>query len=112
MKKLLLILALATALPLVQTGCSTPVNERVTQVQTLKGVGQARDAAMQVAGQLWRDGKITDAKRDEIIEFHDNVFQQAYLIAVDGVLHPDLHLASPELITLLTRLQTLIHSTQ
>jgi len=106
MKKLLLILLFAVT-PLAYQGCSTPPSERVVQVQTLKALGQARDAAMKVAGQLWRDGKITDAKRDEIIAFHDNKFQKAYLLAVNGV-QADLTLASPDLLNLFTQLQALI----
>jgi len=111
MKKLILLLALATALPVMQTGCGTPPNERVAFAQTLKGVGQARDAAMKVAGQMWRDGRISDAKRDEIIAFHDNVFQKSYLLAVQAV-QSDLTLASPDILNLLSQLQTLIYSNQ
>jgi len=105
MKTLLLILALATT-P-VFTACSTAPTERVMVVQTLKGIGQARDAAMQIAGQLWRDGKIDDAKRNEIIAFHDDKFQPAYRMAIAGV-QADLTLASPDLVNLLSQLQALI----
>ncbi len=107
MKKLLLFLCLAIALPMASTSCSTAPSARVQEVTTLKALGAARDAAMQVAGQMWRDGKITDAQRDKIIAYHDNVFQPAYRLAVTGV-QGDLSLASPDLINLFTQLQALI----
>lgn len=89
------------------TGCSTPPSARVVQVTTLKALGAARDTAMQVAGQLWRDGKINDAQRDKIIVYHDGVFQPAYRLAVASV-QSDLTLASPDLINLFAQLQALI----
>lgn len=106
MKTIILILALAFAPAL--TSCSTPPAERSQAVMTLKVVGATRDAAMKVAGQLWREGKISDAKRDEIIAFHDNRLQPAYNLAVAAV-QADLNsLANPELISLLGQLQALI----
>lgn len=89
------------------TGCSTAPSERVVAVTTLKTLGEARNTAMQVAGQLWRDGKITDAQRDKIIAFHDGVFQPAYRLAVAGV-QSDLTVASPDLLNLFAQLQALI----
>ncbi len=100
-------LALCAAPVLTVTGCSTPPSERVVAVTTLKALGAARDTAMQVAGQLWRDGKINDAQRDKIIAFHDGTFQPAYRLAVAGV-QSDLTLASPDLLNLFAQLQALI----
>lgn len=107
MKKLLLILCLAVATPLAVTSCSTAPSERTQAVMTLKLLGSSRDTAMQVAGQLWRDGKIDDVRRDKIIAYHDNVFQPAYRLAVQGV-QADLTLASPDLLKLFGELQALI----
>jgi hypothetical protein len=90
------------------TGCSTPPNERVQVVQTLKGLGLARESAMRVAGQLYADGKMTEARKNEIIAFHDDVFQPAYRLAVAGV-QGDIALASPDLLSLFQQLQTLIN---
>ena len=106
----LLILALAVAIaPVAYQGCTTPPSERVQVVTTLKALGAARDTAMQVAGQLWLAGKIDDAQRDKIIDFHDNKFQPAYRLAVAGV-QADLTIASPDLVNLFAQLQALIPS--
>lgn len=100
---------IAGAVLLAPVGCKTAPSERVQVVTTLKALGAARDTAMQVAGQLWLSGKIDDAQRDKIIDFHDNKFQPAYRIAVAGV-QADLTLASPDLVNLFAQLQALIPS--
>lgn len=107
MNKLLLLLCLAVVTPMATTSCSTAPTERVQAVMTLKALGAARDTAMQVAGQLWRDGRIDDAQRDKIIAFHDAKFQPAYNLAVAGV-QADLTVASPDLVNLFAQLQALI----
>jgi hypothetical protein len=103
-----LALTLCVGPAMIVTGCSTPPSERVVAVQTLKGLGLARESAMRVAGIRYAEGKITDAQRDEIIAKHDQ-FQSAYLLAVAGV-QADLTLASPQLVAMLADLQTLINS--
>ncbi len=108
MKKLLLILCLAVATPLAVTSCNIAPTERTQAVMTLKVLGISRDTAMQTAGMLWRDGKIDDAKRDQIIAAHDK-FQEAYRLAVKNV-QADLTLASPALLTLFSDLTALIPS--
>ncbi len=87
--------------------CSTAPSARVQEVTTLKALGAARDAAMQVAGQMWRDGKITDAQRDKIIYYHDQAFQPAYNLAIQGVQASTTE-ASPDLLKLVAGLQALI----
>jgi hypothetical protein len=104
---LLAAMLFCVGVPVITTSCSTAPSERVVAVTTLKALGAARDTAMQVAGQMWRDGKIDDAQRDKIIAYHDNVFQPAYRLAVQGV-QSDLTFASPDLIALFAQLQALI----
>lgn len=112
MKKLLLILALAVATPLVQTGCGTSPSSRVVQVQTLKAVGQSADAAVALSAQLYHDGKITAAQANQVRDLYDLKFQPAYRVAVNAVQANLDSIASPDLLALTQQLSTLVASFQ
>lgn len=108
MKKLILLIALATALPVMQTGCSTPANERVAAVQTLKAVGHTAEAAVATTAQLYAVGKVSAAQAAEVNRIYDKQFQPAFRIAVNAVNANLESVASPELIALAAQLSALV----
>jgi hypothetical protein len=110
MKKIALILALALAVPLAPVGCSTPPNERVAAVQTLKSVGQTAEAAVTLSAQLYRDGKITAAQARQVMDLYDGKFTPAFRFAVSAARSDLSAIASPDVMNLATQLSTLVAS--
>lgn len=98
MKRITLILCLALASPLAPIACKTPPSERVQAVTTLKAIGLSVDAAMKVAAQMLKDGKIDGSQWGKIANAHAK-FQDAFRLAVKAV-GSDLALASPDLLSL------------
>ncbi len=82
MKKLLILLALATALPVAQTGCSTTPSAQLNAVLTLKVSGETAKAAMDGASSLLKDGTITVAQWQKVADIYRNKFQPAFNLAV------------------------------
>lgn len=112
MKKLLLLIALATALPVMQTGCGTPPSARVQQVQTLKAVGHTAEAAVAASAQLYATGAITAKQAREVMDLYNLKFQPTYRVAVAAVNANLDSVASPELVTLAAQLSALILTLQ
>lgn len=108
MKKLLIALCLATALPLAPIGCKTPPSERVVQVQTLKSVGHIAEAAVSSSAQLYAAGLITAAQARRVADLYDKEFQPAFRIAVNAVKANLDSIASPELAGLAAQLAALV----
>jgi len=108
MKKLLFILALAVAIPTLQTSCSTAPSARVVQVQTLKAVGQSAEAAVTLAAQLYHKDKLTGAQARQVIDFYDQKFQPAFRVAVAAVQANLESVASPDLISLASQISALV----
>ncbi len=90
------------------TGCSTPPNQRVAQVQTLKAVGLSAKTAMDAATDLFVAGKITHAQWDKVAVVYDAKFQPAFRIAVAAVGSDMSSIASPDLIGLALEINTLV----
>ena len=110
MKKLFLILALAFATPLalVQTGCSTAPSTRTTEVTTLKIVGGTAKTGMDAATQLLKQGTITVAQWQHVAAFYDNQFQPTFALAVAAAQSDLSSVASPDLIALAGQFATLV----
>ena len=96
------------AVPVLQTGCSTPPSDRVVQVQTLKAVGHTAEAAVATSAQLYAAGKITPAQARQVMDIYDKQFQPAFRIAVNAVNANLDSIASPELVTIAAQLSALI----
>lgn len=111
MKRLLLILCLATA-SFAFVACHQPPSARVVQVQTLKAVGQSAEAAVALTAQRYRDGRITAAQALQVSVFYDNKFQPVYRLAVAAVNSNLNSVASPDVLALATQLATLVTSFQ
>ena len=107
MKKFLLALALACA-AISPTACTTAPTARVQEVKTLKAVGLAVDGTMQLAAQLYHDGKIDAALWQKIATAHDTQFQPAYRLAVAAVQANLDSVASPDLAALAAQLAALV----
>lgn len=109
--KLLYLIALASfavAVPTLQTGCSTPQNERVAAVNTLKAVGQSAEGAVGLSAQLYRDGKITAEQARDIADFYNLKFIPAFKLAVSAA-HSDLSsFASADILALSLELSNLV----
>lgn len=112
MKKLLLILALVCAAPILTTSCQTPPNERVVVVQTLKATGETAEAAVALSAQLYRDGKINAPQARQVMTFYDTRFQPAFRFAVLAAQGDLSSVASPDLASLAYELVTLVASFQ
>lgn len=112
MKKLALILCLALAVPVLQTGCGSPPSARVVQVQTLKAVGQTAEAAVALSAQLYAAGKITPDQAYQVKALYDTKFQPAFRIAVNAVNANLDSFASPDLIALAQQISDLVVSLQ
>lgn len=100
------------ALPVYQSGCAAP-STRVAQVQTLKSVGQAAEAAVSLSAQLYRDGKITAAQARQVMTLYDQKFQPAFRLAVsaaqanlDSIASDDVTALASQLSALVLNLQT------
>lgn len=117
MKKLLPVLAALCAFVLaapflaLSGGCAAP-SARVAQVQTLKGVGQAAEASVELSAQLYRDGRITPAQARQVADFYDQKFQPAYRLAVAAVNANLDSIASPDVAALASQLSALVVSFQ
>lgn len=108
MKRLILLLILAVATPLLPTACKTPPSERVVVVQTLISVGQTAEASVALSAQLYRDGEITAAQAREVIDFYNQKFQPAFRVAVDAAGSDLSRLASPDVLALGNQLFALV----
>lgn len=110
MKKLVLLLALAFATPLalVQTGCSTVPSARTTEVTTLKIVGDTAKTGMDAATQLLKQGQITVVQWQKVATFYDTQFQPVFALAVATAQSDLTSVASPDLIALGGQLATLV----
>ncbi len=110
MKKILILLALATALPVAQTGCSTPPSARVVQVQTLRAVGESAKTAMDATAQLLKQGSITLTQYIRVADLYDKSFQPAYRVAVAAAQSDLASVASPDLANLAGQIINLVAS--
>lgn len=110
MKKLILILSLAFALPLTQTGCQTvpPPEKRVVAVKTLISVGQTAEAALDLCVQLTASGRISGAHAREVVDFYNRFYKPAFDAAKIAVLS-DMSAAAPfELVKLAGELASMV----
>lgn len=115
MKRLILLAALAFALPAFHSGCTnTPqtAKAKVVAVQTLKSVGQAAETAVALSAQLYRDGKITPAQARQVLDLYDTKFQPAFRVAVAAAHSDYTSIASPDLVTLAGQISALVISFQ
>jgi hypothetical protein len=101
-------LALATALPVMQTGCSTPPSERVQAVNTLKAVGHTAEAAVAATAQFYAAGKISAEDARKVNDLYNLKFQPAFRVAVNAVNSNLESVATPELIALAAQLSSLV----
>jgi hypothetical protein len=109
MKNLLLILALATAMPLAHTGCSTPTT-RNTAVATLKAVGHTAEAAVSLSAQLYADGKITEAQAYAVFDAYNTRYLPAFRVARTAARFDGNAVAPLELINIANDLAALVAS--
>ena len=112
MKKFLLVVCLAVAIPVVPIGCSTAPSARVVQVQTLKAVGQSAEAAIALSAQLYAAGTINSAQAYQAKLFYDTRFIPAYRLAVAAVNANLDSIASPDVLALAQQLSALVASFQ
>lgn len=111
MKKLLYIIALASALiavPVIQTGCGSNPSSRVNQVKTLKILGQTAKTGMDGATDLLKKGRITVKQWQDVADFYDFKWQPAYALAVSANRSDLSSIGSPELIALAGQLAILV----
>ena len=108
--KILLILALATATPLalVQTSCQQAPSARTVEYQTLAIVGQTAKSGMDAATQLLKQGSISVAQWQRVATFYDTQFQPTYAVAVAAAKSDLSSVASPDLLALGTQLASLV----
>ena len=112
--KLVLFLAFAVALAgsasFTLSSCTT--TQQVQTDQTLLTIGTAADSAMQIAAQLYHNGKITTAQWTAIATFHDSKFLPAYNTAV-AAFAADMSKAAPaDVIALSQQLAALVAAFQ
>jgi hypothetical protein len=103
-----MLLALAVAIPVTQTGCSNPPSARVAQVQTLKAVGATAEASVALSAQLYAGGTINASQAREVMDFYDQKFQPVYRLAVASVNANLDSIASPDVLALATQLSALV----
>lgn len=96
------------ALPVYQTGCSTPPDARHVQYATLKATADTADAAVAVAAHLYQNGAITAAQANQVRALYDTKFQPAYQLAVATAKADLSSAASPDLLALAAQLSNLI----
>jgi hypothetical protein len=112
MKKLLLLVCLLAPVAIVAPGCSTAPSARVVEVQTIKSVGQAAEAAVALSAHLYADKVIDAAQARTVIDLYNGHFQPAYRLAVAAA-HADLStVASPDLADLAAQVINLVASYQ
>jgi hypothetical protein len=93
-----------------QAGCASPPSARVVQVQSLKAVGHAAEAAVSLAANLYAAKQITAPQAKQVMEFYDQRFQPAFRLAVAGVNANLDSIASADLVALATQLSALVAS--
>jgi hypothetical protein len=103
-----LVMAFAGLLSVVPVACSTAPSNRVQAVQTLKAVGQSAEAAVTLAAQLFRDGKINAAQAQTVVEYYDQKFQPAFRLAVAAVNSDLSSVASPDILALANQLSAMV----
>lgn len=111
MKKIIVLFAvafLATALPVFETGCSTPSSARNVQYSTLKAVGETADAAVALSAHLYQQHVITPAQANQVRDLYDLKFQPAYRFAVNAARADLSTLASQDLMALAGQLSSLV----
>lgn len=112
MKRILFLILLAVATPLVQTSCSTPPTERVVVVQSLLFVGHAAEDSVALSAKLYQAGTISPTQARVVLDFYNQKFQPAYRLAV-ATSHNELDtLANPEVWGLFNQLYALVQSYQ
>lgn len=111
LRLIFLICAAALCVPILPS-CQTAPSARVAQVQTLKGVGQAAEASVELSAQLYRDGRITAAQARQVADFYDQKFQPSFRIAVAAVNANLDSIASPDVAALASQLSALVASFQ
>jgi len=102
------VLGLSLATPLAFTGCVTPPKTQVVEVQTLKSVGQAAEAALTLSAQLYGDHKITAEQARKVADLYDKQFQPIFRVAVIAAKSDLSTIASPDLINLASQLAALV----
>lgn len=100
------------ALPIIQTGCSTPASARNAQYATLKAVADTADAAVAESAHLYATGVITAAQAIQVKTFYDSRFQPAFRLAVAAARADLSSAASPDLLSLASQLSSLVVSFQ
>ncbi len=108
MKRLLLILCLACAPLAVLPSCSSSPSTQNIQVQSLKAIGQAAEAAVKESAYMYQDRRINAVQAYEIKVFYDTRFKPAYRLAVSAVLGDLNSIAAPDVISLFNQLTALV----
>lgn len=108
MKKLFIILGLAIATPLFQSGCQSAPTQRVVAVQTLSAVGISAKAGINTVTSLLKQHKISVVDYQKVADFYDNKFQPAYGLAVVSVQSDLSSIASPDLLALAAQFAALV----
>lgn len=84
-----LALALTMVLTLALVGCATTHQNQLipkrAAYNTLKSAKIMKDAILTIAGQAYKEGKLTDKQKDEIIATGEK-FRSAYNLAVDALI--------------------------
>lgn len=113
MKKLILMLCLVCApMPALFTACSTSPTTQAVEVQTLKSIGQAAEAAVALAADLYGARKITADQARAVMSFYNGTFQPAFRIAKDSARNNLAAIAPADLIALSTQLTILVSKIQ
>lgn len=109
MKRILVALLLA-ALPVAgPVGCSTPPSVRVVEVQSLKAVGEAAEAAVALSAHLYASGTVTATQARAVIDFYDGKFQPAFRLAATAARADLSQPASADLAALASQLVALVN---
>jgi hypothetical protein len=106
--RLLLLSVVLASSPALFVACSTPPNERVVQVQTLKAVGHTAESAVAASAQFYAAGRITAAQARQVMDIYDKRFQPAFRVAVNAVNANLDSVASPELVAIAAELSALV----
>jgi hypothetical protein len=98
------VLTLICGIGIFSSGCSSAPApaERTVAVQSLKAVGHAAEATVEMSAQLYRDGRITAEQARAIADFFDGKFQPAYRAAV-ATAQLDLTRPAPEQLLVLAQ---------
>lgn len=96
------------SLPILESGCGTPPDQRVRTVQTLKIVGQSAKTSMDAATQLLKQGTITVPQWQRVADVYDKQFQPIYSAAI-ATAHANLDSpADPQLLGIAAQLAALV----